>query len=120
MMLKLATFFLSGGTGAAFVVAAEAAVTLQAAPAAISPETPMLAIQIGLLVSAGGMLIFAGRIIGQWQAAQQQLITAVATVDKSNIELRSRVSRLEGIVHLMEKRDGRPGLWAGNHEEESA
>ena len=73
-------------------VALEAAVAV----AQIGPETSLPAMQVGFLVTASGMLLYAGRIVGQWQAAQKALIGQVDKINRSNLELRTRVAKLEG------------------------
>lgn len=88
----------------------------------LSPGTPIsgvLIVQLGFLLSAAALLLLAGRTIGRWQTAQENLIEKVDKIEVSNLALRSRCSHIEGVVHMMERREGRPGLW-GQDEEETA
>ena len=100
---------LSVGTGAASTVAAGSLMAIQ--NTVVTPESLVsgtFAVQIALLVtfliSAGGMLIYAGRIIGQWQTAQKQLIRDVKENDEATLQLRERVGHLEGTVKMMSMR----------------
>ncbi len=108
---------LSGGAGSAMAVVTPALFFLQGTPT-VSADTGVplqLVIQLGFLITGGGMLVYAGRLIGRWQAAQENLICQVAKVDRSNLELRTRVAKVEGVVHMMEKRTE----WGGaSHTEE--
>ena len=96
---------LSTGTGAASFVGASAVLAIQGS--IIGTESLVsgtFVVQLAFLISAGGMLVYAGRIVGQWQSAQKQLIEDVAAIDKANLELRERVSQLEGVVKMMDDR----------------
>ncbi len=98
-------FSLSGGTGAASWLGASAFVSMQ--NTVLGPDTMLsgdFVIQAAFLVAAGGMLIYAGRIVGQWQAAQKQLISEVTKLSADNVKLTNRVSKLEGIVEQWSNR----------------
>ena len=105
--MKALPLLLSGGVGAASLVGIEAFIAIQGS--ALGPDSTVSALQVGFLISAGGMLLYAGRIIGQWQAAQATLIAKVALVDKANIQLQKDVAELRGIVHMLETRTRFPG-----------
>jgi hypothetical protein len=90
------------------MVGIEAALVLQGSMP-IGPESGIPLMQVGFLISAGGMLIYAGRIIGKWQTAQETLIAKVALVDKANIQLQKDVAFLRGQVRLLETRTRLPG-----------
>ena len=93
-----AALLLTGGISLTVVVGVEAA-------AAISPDSTLDTIQLGLLITAAGMLLVAGKLYGTWQTTQKQLVDKVDQIDGSNIELRDRVSQLEGIVSVIGKEE---------------
>jgi len=106
-MMKALPLLLSGGVGAASLVGIEAFLAIQGA--GLGPESTVSALQVGFLLSAGGMLLYAGRLIGQWQAAQSTLIAKVAIMDKANISMQKEVAELRGMVHMLETRTRMPG-----------
>lgn len=111
-MIRQALFSLAGSVSASVWVGLESVVIIQGEVVGKDmPISGVLIVQLGFLLTAAGLLLLAGKTVGRWQAAQEALIAKVAKIDKSNLELRSQCSRIEGVVHMMETRDGRPGLW---------
>ncbi len=110
-MIKQALFAVAGSVSASVWVGVESVLVIQSE--VIGNELPVsgaLIVQLGFLLTAAGLLLLAGKTVGRWQAAQETLITKVDKIDRSNLELRSQCSRLEGVVHTLATREGGPGL----------
>lgn len=108
--MRHAIFSLAGGIGASVWLGLESVAVIQGI-GSDTTITGVFAVQIGFLLSAAGMLLYAGRTLGQWQTTQKTLVAKVEEIDNSNLELRLKVAMLEGVLHMMERREGRPGLW---------
>ena len=97
---------LSAGTATASGLAVEAVYLIQAATnTELGPNsliTGTIVVQLAFLITAIGMLLYAGRIIGQWQSTQNQMTEDVDELTTTCSDLQRRISQIEGGLKVLQ------------------
>lgn len=93
-MIRLVPFVLTGSMWLSVAVVTEAAVVIQGA--ILSPDTPVPLMQVGALFTAIGAILYAGKLIGEWNAGQKTLVKSLADIGAKTDRLEREMQEEKG------------------------